>query len=64
VREKLFVVLLGDLLQVSAAVAVWISLTGFLTTLFWGLLGLLTLPFYRDWLRRGKRVEAAAQTHP
>jgi uncharacterized protein (TIRG00374 family) len=63
VREKLFVVLLGDLLHVSAGVAVWISLTGFLTTLFWGLIGLLTLPFYRGLLQRGQAVEAAEASH-
>jgi len=60
VREKLFVVLLGQLMGVPAGTAVWISLTGFLTTLFWGLAGLLALPFYRGWVRRGRELEAGS----
>jgi len=57
VREKLFVILLGQLFGVPASTAVWISLTGFLMTLLWGLAGLLALPFYRGWVARGRQLE-------
>ena len=57
VREKLFVILLGDLAGVAEVTAVWISLTGFLTTLFWGLLGLLALPFYRGLVEQGRESQ-------
>jgi uncharacterized protein (TIRG00374 family) len=58
VREKLFVVLLGELFGVPGSTAVWVSITGFLTTLFWGMLGLLLLPFYRGSVARGREIEA------
>lgn len=54
VREKVLQVVLGDLAGVPAATAVWISVTGYLTALFWGLAGLLSLPFYRGLLQKEK----------
>lgn len=59
VREQLFVILLDQLFSVSAAIAVWISLTGFLMTLIWGLAGLFTLPFYRGWVERGREISGS-----
>lgn len=56
VREKVFVILLGELAGVAASVAFWVSITGFLITLFWGVLGLLTLPFFRSLLEKGKQM--------
>ncbi|MDB6151119.1 MAG: hypothetical protein JWQ44_2567 [Chthoniobacter sp.] len=47
VREGLFEIFLGQLLGVSAAVAVVISSTGYLLTLAWGLLGGIAYIFYR-----------------
>lgn len=61
VREKLFSILLGELFGVPASTAVWISITGFMATLFWGMWGALLLPFYRGWVARGKKVEASLQ---
>jgi glycosyltransferase 2 family protein len=61
VREKLFVVLLGQLFGVPASTAVWISLTGFLMTLLWGLVGLMTLPFYRGWVARGRSLRESVK---
>ncbi len=62
VREKLFVVLLGDLADVPAATAVWISISGFLIYLFWGVVGLLALPFFRNFLNLGKKETAEVST--
>jgi len=62
VREKLFVILLGQLAGVPPAAAVWVGITGFSATLFWGLVGLMAFPFFRDVLKKGREVEAARQT--
>lgn len=56
VREKLFTVLLGDLAGVPAATAVWISLSGYLASLFWGVVGLLAWPFFRGFIRRARQT--------
>jgi uncharacterized membrane protein YbhN (UPF0104 family) len=47
VREGLFQVFLGQLCEVSEAVAVVISSTGYLLTLMWGLVGGVVYMFYR-----------------
>ncbi len=47
VREGLFELFLGQLCQVSAAVAVMISSVGYLLTLAWGLIGGIIYMFYR-----------------
>jgi uncharacterized protein (TIRG00374 family) len=46
-REGLFQIFLGNLSGVSSAVAVVISMAGYLLTLFWGLVGGLLYIFYR-----------------
>jgi uncharacterized membrane protein YbhN (UPF0104 family) len=47
VREGLFQIFLGNLCGVNEAVAVVISSTGYVLTLFWGLVGALIYIFYR-----------------
>ena len=47
VREGLFEIFLGHLCQVTAPVAVVISSTGYLLSLFWGLVGGVLYIFYR-----------------
>lgn len=56
VREKLFVILLGELFQVPGSTAVWVSLTGFLSTAVWGVAGLLALPIYRVLVLKGRTL--------
>lgn len=56
VREKLFVILLGELFQVPGSTAVWVSLTGFLSTAVWGVAGLLALPIYRVLVLKGRSL--------
>ncbi|MDB6155018.1 MAG: hypothetical protein JWL90_3471 [Chthoniobacteraceae bacterium] len=46
-REGLFQIFLGNLSGVAPAVAVVISMTGYMLTLFWGLIGGLLYIFYR-----------------
>jgi uncharacterized protein (TIRG00374 family) len=58
VREKLLQLTLGELAGVPAATAIWVSITGYLTALFWGLAGLMTLPFYRGLFERAKNEDA------
>lgn len=57
VREQLFIILLGDLLGVAPEVAAPVSLVGFFNNACWGLLGALTLPFYRGLLERVREQE-------
>jgi hypothetical protein len=47
VREGLFQIFLGELAGIPAAIAVVISSTGYLLTLFWGVVGGLIYLFYR-----------------
>lgn len=56
VREKLFTILLGDLAGAAPATAVWVSLSGYLATLFWGVLGVLAWPFFRGFIRRARQT--------
>jgi glycosyltransferase 2 family protein len=56
VREKLFKVLLGDLAGASGATAVWVSLSGYLATLFWGVVGLLAWPFFKGFIQRARKT--------
>jgi uncharacterized membrane protein YbhN (UPF0104 family) len=66
VREGLFQVFLGNLCQVSEAVAVVISSTGYVLMLFWGLIGAGIYVFYRpsEHARlRQMREEVAAAEH-
>ncbi len=56
VRESLFVLLLGKLAGVSEPVAVWISLTGFMASLFWGIAGVFSLPQVRGLVEKGKAL--------
>lgn len=66
VREGLFEVFLGNLCGVSQAVAVLISSTGYVLTLFWGLVGAVIYLFYRpsEHARlREMRAQVAAAEH-
>jgi uncharacterized membrane protein YbhN (UPF0104 family) len=61
VREKLFTVLLGELAGASGATAVWVSLSGYLATLFWGVVGLLAWPFFKGFIRRARQTPGLLQ---
>ncbi len=66
VREKLFEVFLSNLCNVDRAIAVGISLTGYLFSLFWGLIGGVLYLFYRPSTHTQLRVinaEVAALEH-
>jgi uncharacterized protein (TIRG00374 family) len=61
VREKLFTVLLGELAGASGATAVWVSLSGYLATLFWGVVGLLAWPFFKGFIRQARQTSDLLQ---
>ena len=66
VRESLFEIFLGDLCGVTQAIAVIISSTGYVLTLFWGLVGAAIYLAYRpsEHARlREMRQEVAAAEH-
>lgn len=58
VREQVFVILLGQLAGVSAAMAVSISLTGFLVNSSWGVLGAILVPLHFKGIIARARHEA------
>lgn len=55
VREKLFVTLLGQLTATPAAMAVSISLIGYMMTVSWGLVGAAMFPFFRGIVREANQ---------
>jgi len=58
VREQVFVILLGQLAGVSAAMAVSISLAGFLVNSSWGVLGAILVPLHFKGIIARARREA------
>ncbi len=54
VREWVFINLLGALTATAPAVAVSISLVGYLVNTSWGLVGAMILPFYRGIVREAR----------
>lgn len=56
VREGAFVVLLGELASVPRAMAVSISLVGYLLTTSWGLAGAALLPFFKGIVRDARQA--------
>lgn len=58
VREWAFAQLLGTLAQIPAALAISISLTGFLVNVSWGFVGALLMPFHRGLVRAARNATA------
>lgn len=58
VRESVFVTLLGELAGTPAALAVSISLAGYLVNSSWGLVGAAILPMFRGIVRDARRTTA------
>jgi uncharacterized protein (TIRG00374 family) len=56
VREGAFVVLLGELASVPKAMAVSVSLVGYLVTTSWGLLGAMIMPFFKGIVRDARQA--------
>ncbi len=59
VREGAFIVLLGELAAVPRAMAVSISLVGYLVNSSWGLAGAAILPFFKGLVREARHAAPA-----
>ncbi len=64
VREQVFVIMLGQLAGISAAMAVSISLTGFLVNCSWGIVGAALVPLHFKGIIGRARQEAKNATLP
>jgi|GEM_PF-98006 len=64
VREQVFVIMLGQLAGISAAMAVSISLTGFIVNCSWGIIGAVLVPLHFKGIIGRARREAKNATLP